>query len=102
MRTSRPGSRIWPRLRQKHVPTPTRWSARSRMKRANSFSNLWTDELCLDAVRARTRARHGDAAQRGDRHGALFMAKRKFTRSDTPEKALDYHGSCRFGRVRPD
>ena len=30
------------------------------------------------------------------------MAKRKFTRSDTPEKAADYHGACRFGRVRPD
>jgi hypothetical protein len=30
------------------------------------------------------------------------MAKRKFTPSDTPEKASDYHGACRFGRVRPD
>jgi len=30
------------------------------------------------------------------------MAKRKFSPAGTPEKAADYHGSCRFGRVRPD
>ena len=30
------------------------------------------------------------------------MAKRAFTRTGTPEKASDYHGACRFGRVSPD
>jgi hypothetical protein len=30
------------------------------------------------------------------------MAKRAFSKSDTREKALDYHGACRFGRVSPD
>ena len=30
------------------------------------------------------------------------MANRAFTKSGTPEKALDYHGACRFGRVSPD
>lgn len=30
------------------------------------------------------------------------MAKRAFTRSDTPEKAADYHGACRYARLSPD
>lgn len=30
------------------------------------------------------------------------MAKRAFTRADTPEKATDYHGACRYSRLSPD
>src|SRR5688572_25622007 len=30
------------------------------------------------------------------------MAKRAFSRSDTPEKAIDYHGACRLTRLSPD
>lgn len=30
------------------------------------------------------------------------MAKRAFSPSDTPEKAADYHGGCRYDRTSPD
>lgn len=30
------------------------------------------------------------------------MAKRAFSRSDTPEKAIDYHGAFRYSRLSPD
>ena len=30
------------------------------------------------------------------------MPKRSFSRSDPQEKATDYHGSARFGRISPD
>ena len=30
------------------------------------------------------------------------MAKRAFSRSDTPHKAIGYHGACRFARLSPD
>lgn len=30
------------------------------------------------------------------------MAKRSFSRDDTPVKATDYHGACRYARLSPD
>jgi hypothetical protein len=30
------------------------------------------------------------------------MAKRAFSPSNTPEKAADYHGACRYTRTSPD
>lgn len=30
------------------------------------------------------------------------MSKRAFSRSDTPEKATDYHGGCRYAGLSPD
>jgi len=45
----------------------------------------------------------GAGAQRVDHSCRLRrMSKRAFSRSDTPEKARDYHGLCRYGRLSPD
>lgn len=30
------------------------------------------------------------------------MAKRAFSKEGTPEKAIDYHGACRYVRTSPD
>jgi len=30
------------------------------------------------------------------------MSRRAFSREGTPEKAIDYHGACRYSRTLPD